>query len=273
MTLGIFIDNNQILSGNLFNIGGVIFIVFILVLAVIVYIWKRLRRNEKLKYEFITIIAHKFRTPLTYVKWICDSLLPEETDSFKKKSLESIAASNQKLIDLTGTLIEIADSDNKDSAGYVTEKIPLCDLVRNVSNVYKEFFHEKNIFFSSKCPDENILVKADRTRLEFVLQILLENARIYTPVGRNVNLEVAQSFGKAKIRVADDGIGISSEDMPYIFTKFYRGGNAKDNDTEGFGVGLYLAKSIVKRFGGKIEAYSAGLNKGSTFTVVLPITK
>ena len=66
------------------------------------------------------------------------------------------------------------------------------------------------------------------------------------------------------------GIGISKKDLPHIFSKFYRGKNARNTDTEGFGVGLYLASSIIKRLGGKIKVFSEGEGMGSTFTVTLP---
>ncbi len=270
MIIDIYLNSIPIFSGYLFNIIIAMVAFVVIIVAIIVYIRYRLTRDEKMKYEFITIIAHKFRTPLTSIKWITDSMIADETDSFKKENLQNIGVSNQKLIDMTGTLIEIADSRTSNNSTYAIERINLCDFLKIISDNCKEQFRRKNIFFSSKCDDNNIFVKSDKPRLEFVLQTLLENAFIYTPPGRTVHITVSKSISKAKIAITDDGMGIAKEDMANIFRKFYRGANARHTDTEGLGVGLYLARSIVKRLKGNIDAYSEGEGKGSTFTVTLP---
>jgi signal transduction histidine kinase len=215
-------------------------------------------------------VAHKFRTPLTYVKWVCDTLIPDETDSFKKKSLEDIKRSNQKIIDLTSTLIEIADSESSGGVTYVYEKLPLGELVRDISNKFKDTMHEKNLFFSFDCKNEKAKVRVDKSRFEFVLSTLLENACTYTPPGKNIDISVTSTLFKNYIKVEDSGIGISKQDLPHVFSKFFRGKNARLNDTEGFGVGLYLANSIIKKFHGKMSVESPGEGLGSRFTIRLP---
>jgi len=272
-TFQILIDNKTVVETTTLNAFAVITIAILAILAIIIFIWKKLQEDARLKYEFITIVAHKFRTPLTYVKWVCDDMIPSETDQFKKKNLADIKRSNQQLIDLTGTLIEIADSENSKSSSYSNQKIPLCSTFKEVADKVKGAFHEKNIFLGIHCDDESISIKADTTRLEFVFATLLENACIYTPPGKNVDVTISANHSHAYIAIQDGGIGISKEDLPYIFTKFFRGKNARANDTEGFGVGLYLASSIVKHFKGKIKAESTGENKGARFTVILPRVK
>ena len=269
-TYQIIIGDNLALSGTILEAGTLIVFFILFFLAIVVFIWKRLNENNRMKYEFVTIIAHKFRTPLTYVKWVCDDMTKEETDSFKKQNLENIKKSNQNLIDLTGTLIEIADSESSGASTYVYKKIVLCDIVKNVFNNLRDSFHEKNIFFEFECIDDKIMVKADQARLEFVLNTLLENACNYTPTGKNVKVTVTGKLFDAAISVEDTGIGISKQDLPHVFSKFFRGKNARINDTEGFGVGLYLASSIIKHLHGKIRAESAGENLGSKFTMTLP---
>lgn len=266
----IIIDNTSILQGSVLGIATILAIILAIIIGLIIYFAKGLRENDRLKYEFITIVAHKFRTPLTYVKWTCDTLIPDETDSFKKKSLEDIKKSNQRIIDLTTTLIEIADSENSGSATYVYKKVFVCDLVKEVLDKFKDTFHEKNLFFNFNCVDSKIRAKVDVTRFEFVLSTLLENACTYTSPGKNINISVFNNLLKTFISVEDSGIGISKQDLPHIFSKFFRGENARLNDTEGFGVGLYLASSIVKRLKGKISVESPGENLGSRFTITLP---
>ena len=270
MTYQVFVDGQSYFQGNIAVAAALLIAIAAVVILAIALIVKKLKRNEKMKYEFITIIAHKFRTPLTYVKWICDSWVSEEQDSYKKKNLEDIRKSNQKLIDLTGTLIEIAESESNESPLYTLERVALPAMVREISNSFKDSFHEKNIFFSMNSETEDIYVKIDRPRFEFVMQTLLENAQTYTPTGKNVEVKVAKTFSKAVITVTDEGIGISRENLPNIFHKFYRTENAKRTDTEGLGIGLYLARSIIRHFRGKIDVYSAGEDRGTTFTLTLP---
>lgn len=270
MVYQIILDNKILLSGNIQTAIVISSAVLLAIIFVIFYLFKLLRENGHLKYEFITIVAHKFRTPLTYIKWVCDSLIPEETDSFKKKSLEDVRKSNQKLIDLTGTLIEIADSETSGGVTYVYKIYNLAEIVRGVTNSMKDTFHEKNIFFSVNCNNENIKVKVDRSRFEFVLTTLLENAYTYTSPGKKVDVTIGGNLFRANVAVEDDGIGIPKHDLPHIASKFYRGKNAKINDTEGFGVGLYLASSIMKHFSGKIKIESPGEDMGSRFTIILP---
>lgn len=229
--------------------------------------------NEDLKYEFITIIAHKFRTPLTQIKWSTENLLTDETNPYRKQSLLDISSSNENLIKLTGTLVELTDSANSASGSYKFERTNLCELVKNSVDQAKTVFHEKNIFLSVTCSEPLIFASIDRPRIEFVLQTILDNACTYTPPGRNVSVSIISDGNSATIAVTDSGIGIDPKDMGRLFSKFYRSKEAKATDTEGMGIGLYLALSIVKRHHGRVDAISDGIGLGSTFSVTLPVVK
>jgi signal transduction histidine kinase len=270
MSYQLLINNSPILSGSIVT-GAVIIVLLLIILAVIIdAFWRRIRDSETMRYEFITIIAHKFRTPLTSIKWILENMSTNETDPLKKESLSGIKASNEKLIALTGTLVELTDSANEKRSAYVWEKVNFCDFTRSVAETYKDTFHEKNIFFSVKCDDPEVLVTVDRSRMEFVLQTLFENACNYTSPGKNVDAIVERKGHHAVFSVTDHGIGIAKEDMPKVFSKFFRAENARQADTEGLGVGLFLARSIMTRHHGRIAVYSDGIDKGSTFMLTLP---
>ncbi len=250
------------------------FIVAVGIIFLLTYIISKVYKNsESMKNEFITIIAHKYNTPLTKMKWLLETLISNEQDPYKKENLNEIHKANEQLVKLTGTLIELTDSTKRSKAAYSFEKLNVCELTKKVGDELKISFQEKNISFSIQCPENDIFIKADRTRIEFVVQVLMQNACIYTPSGKNVNVAVSKSGSKTIISVVDNGIGIEHSDMSRIFTEFYRTKNAQLTDTEGFGVGLYLARSIVKKHRGKIEVYSKGLNEGSTFKIVLPIIR
>jgi len=104
-----------------------------------------------------------------------------------------------------------------------------------------------------------------------VLQILLDNAAHYCPAGGPVIITIISQGGRSiVVRVADTGVGISKDELPRIFNKFFRGTEAKKIDTEGMGIGLFMARRTIEKQGGKLWAESAGENKGSTFFIRLP---
>lgn len=244
-----------------------------IMLLVAVLLFRKLRENERSKYEFMTIIAHKFRTPLTHIKWSSEGLLSDETDSYKKQSLTDIHASNENLINMTTTLIEVMDASGNKNSAYRFERVNICDMVRSIMESYKSMFHSKNLFISISCVAEELFANIDKSRMEFVLSTLFENACLYTPPGRNITATVSIEHRKVAVSVHDDGIGIDARDMQHLFTKFYRTKEARAMDTEGLGVALYLAKSVMKHHKGSIVAYSEGLGKGSTFSIVMPRAK
>jgi signal transduction histidine kinase len=236
-------------------------------------LFKKLRENESMKYEFITIIAHKFRTPLTQIKWTTEGLITDEQDPYKKQQLADVHESNENLIKLTGTLVELTDAAGKGQSSYNFERLNLCELAHDAMESSKKAFHEKNLFMSLSCSADEIPVKADKPRIDFVIGTLMENACSYSPPGRNIGVDISVYKKKAVLSVTDNGIGIDGHDLPKMFTKFFRTREAQSMDTEGLGVGLYLARTIVKRHDGSIEAYSEGLGRGSTFSLILPLVK
>ncbi len=270
MNYQLIINDSTVLSGNVWTATIIIVLALVILVVMAGLLLRRIRQGEAMRYEFITMIAHKFRTPLTSIKWLLESMVSSEIDPQKKENLSDLVTSNEKLIALTGTMVELTDLDNQTKSLYSWETIPFCDFVRSVFDQYKNAFHEKNIFISLQCSDPDLLVTIDRSRMEFVLQTLFENSCNYTPTGKNVDVTVVRKGRKAVLSVTDNGIGIDNSDLPKIFSKFFRTENARRADTEGIGVGLFLAKSIVRRHHGHMVVYSAGINQGSTFTLTLP---
>ncbi len=143
-------------------------------------------RNEQRRYEFITIMAHKFRTPLTHIKWSTENILEGNLDAYQKQSFADIRNANEKLIKLTGTLIELTDSESGAKAAYKFERVNACEVMREAATEAKRDFREKNLFITAECADPALFVRADRARLRFVIDTALENACLYSPAGRNV---------------------------------------------------------------------------------------
>ena len=109
--------------------------------------------------------------------------------------------------------------------------------------------------------------------MRFVVETVLENALTYSTPGKNVDVSVAAQGNKAVIAVIDHGIGIDPADISHVFGRFFRAENAREMDTEGFGIGLHLANMIVRRHKGTIGLYSKGLNEGTTCLIELKRAK
>lgn len=242
-----------------------------LVVTVSVFVWRKLQENDLLKYEFITTMTHKFRTPLTGIRWATENLGKANLTDDNKVQLGYIKSENAKLVELTNLLTSISRSEN-DSYNYHLKSEDLSRLVDEVVKNISEQIKVKNIFLEKNLSSgANVNIDVDRTR--FVIQVLLENAVHYTPQGGKILVSTFEKERMVYFSVEDSGIGISKNDFPYLFTKFYRGDKARIADTEGVGVGLFISEEIISRQNGKIWAESKGENLGSTFTFSLPVAK
>lgn len=244
------------------------------VLAVFVggFVWEKMRDIDVLKYEFITVVTHKFRTPLTRIKWASEmlkKLIPTEAASESRLAVEEIDTANELLVELTDMLVNLKHSDDVDYL-YSFEEADLCKVVEKAVKNLSRHIQEKKIDFSFSCGENIPLVMVDMRRMQFALQIVIENAVIYTPEGGKAWVRVAQDGSKVAVTVRDSGMGISKDDLDRVFTKFFRSKEAKTTDTEGMGIGLFMAHQIVERHDGAITVTSEGVSKGSTFTISVP---
>jgi signal transduction histidine kinase len=233
------------------------------------FVWKKIRETDLLKHEFITIVMHKFRTPLTRIKWAAESIgEPGVLSGDRAKSgIENIKEGVFQLYELTNTLIGLTDSEATFS--YHFRRLNLSVSVGELVAGMEKKAREKNIALSSRIQD-GCFVSADSKRLRLILGNIVENAFIYTPPGGQISVSLETVGRSVVFRVSDTGVGIEKSDLPRIFTKFFRSKEAKMIDTEGIGIGLYVAKEVIRRHGGKISAASEGRGKGSIFTVELP---
>lgn len=226
--------------------------------------WNKSQESDLLKYEFITIAAHKLRTPLTEMKWEIENVLLQKPTSEVESAVRRLRNTNDRLIMLSDALVESSEADDEDySYNYSPTQLKL--LADEVIEQFEDIISEKDLSVTFEL-DENIpTVKVDTDRIKSVVRVMIENAIIYTqPMGK-VLIQIGHRDGKVIFSVADNGIGVKSKEKPHIFTKFYRSAAAKTSDTEGIGIGLYISKSIIERHNGEIGFSSDGSNMGSKF--------
>lgn len=236
-------------------------------------IWEKTREIDVLKYEFVNVVTHKFRTPLTRIKWSSEILagtLPKDNLE-GEKALEEVNNATETLVELTSMLIELREADAAHYM-YSTEVLDMSKLIEKVMDGMAAHIRDKGIRFSVSYPKTPVLVSVDPRRIRFAIETIVENAIMYTPGTGSASLSLYKDGKDAVIQVSDTGMGISKEDMERIFNKFFRSKQAKTTDTEGMGIGLFMAKQAIERHGGSIRVESPGLEQGATFTVRLPVS-
>jgi signal transduction histidine kinase len=239
----------------------IFFIIFLFILREI--------ENNKIKSEFITIVTHKFRTPLTGVRWSIDMLQKDITLTEKKDLLLEMQKANDRLMEIVNLLVGFAKFDNR--LNYAFEAISLREIVTTSLEKYSGMLCHKKIKLSVDSDKELPLIIIDKAKIQFVVDMLIDNAIKYSlnEGSLNISFDINQKY--IVLRVVDTGIGMSYLDSKRVFKHFFRSKSAKTMDTEGLGLGLYTARKIVNQHKGHLWAESKGSNKGSTFFMELPI--
>ncbi len=233
------------------------------------YLWYKFREGDILKYELITVITHKFRTPLTRIKWSVESLKSSSSEEDIKEASKEIEYSAQKLIELTNMLAGASRAEGINYQ-YDFQMENLNNLVKEVYSSSKERMDEKDIKYSFTFDNTFSKAMIDKSKLSLALKIFFENSISYTPRGGKIDVRIERDGDYIVFSITDTGIGISEKEMPYMFSEFYRTPKAKLVDTEGMGIGLYMSKRIIERHGGRVWVVSPGPNFGSTFYMSLP---
>ena len=241
-----------------------------LVMLIGFFVWGQIREVDLLKYEFINNVSHKFRTPLTHIRWLAEELRSENDQAAKNRAVEQIQYASMRLFELTNIVIDIARDDDN-AYLYRFNKIRLQDIVTEMYKNHDDQISRKKLIVTLDIAPDVPEISADKTRMQFAIQILFENALIYTPEGGTVTATMRKVGNEVTVSFKDSGIGIDPVEIPHLFTKFYRAANARHTDTEGMGIGLFMAKNIVEKHRGRIWVESEGEGRGSTFSFALPI--
>jgi signal transduction histidine kinase len=243
----------------------------VLAVSISIVVWRNLRKGDLLRYEFITTVTHKFRTPLTGIKWATENLSNTDIGEESREQIEYIRKSTEKLVELTDLLATSSETESL-SHRYNIKRNSIDKITREVLEIVKHQFKIKKISLTTEISDD-LETMCDSAHIKFVIKTIIENAIQYTKEGGNINVRNVIDHDKILFSVKDNGIGINPNEIKLIFSKFYRTEEARSMDTEGMGIGLFVAKEIINRHKGKIQAESQGINKGSTFSFWIPKTE
>ncbi len=243
----------------------------VMAVSISIIVWRNLRKGDLLRYEFITTVTHKFRTPLTGIKWATENLSSSNCNNESAEQIEYIRKSTEKLVELTDLLVTSSETESL-SHRYNIKKTSIDKITRDVLEIVKHQFKIKKISLTTEISDD-LETMCDTAHIKFVIKTIIENAIQYTKDGGSIHVTNVIDRNKIFFSVKDSGIGINPNEIKLIFSKFYRTEEARSMDTEGMGIGLYVAKEIINRHKGKIIAESDGVGKGSTFSFWIPRIK
>lgn len=243
--------------------------------------WELARTNEQLriidqrKSEFVSIVSHQLRTPITAIKGYASMILEEsygKVPTELRAPLDKIFTSSNRLATMVAEFLDIS----KIEQGTMTYTFTSVDIRAITTDLVGELLvaaGKKGLLLKFSPPkDGAYVVRADEGKIRQILSNLIDNAIKYTLKGEvAVRLEEDASGKVVRIHISDTGIGLSQDDIHHLFGKFTRGSQGQKQNTDGSGLGLYVAKKMLEAMGGRIWADSEGQGKGSTFVIELPL--
>lgn len=228
------------------------------------------REMSRMKSDFVSFAAHQLRTPLAGIKWMLEAAgeEPDLTPSLAE-CITDAGACADRLIAMVGELLDVARLEAGGEAT-VARETDLAALTRAVLADVAGRAEQKGHRLSASGGEGLPPVLVDDELLRQAMVSVISNAIKYTPEGGKISVDIAEQAGWVTWSVSDNGIGIPKSAQGRLFEKFYRADNATATDTEGRGLGLYMVRLIIQRFGGRIH-WSSEEGQGTTFEFILPL--
>lgn len=235
----------------------------------------QLKRLDQAKSDFVSIASHQLRTPLTVIKGYISMMLEGsfgELGDQEQDSLEKVYESNERLIRLVEDLLNISRIESG-RIKYSFDSLQFSDFVGKIVEELSGYAKKRGLRLRLTLPKEKLpLVEFDKEKIRQVVMNLIDNSIKYTRQG-TIKVQVTRKEKVVQFCVADTGLGMRPADKSHLFKKFSRGEGMFLVNTEGTGLGLYVAKQMIDAHGGKIWASSRGEGLGSTFCFTLPISR
>ncbi|MDP4007404.1 MAG: HAMP domain-containing sensor histidine kinase [bacterium] len=254
-------------------------IVLLILAFIITRSFERLAEASRLKSEFISIVSHQLRSPLSNMKWIVEFLVSGKNRRSQEEYFQMLLENSSRMQELINDLLTVSRIEER---GLVSQKKEFAfqDVLSEVVSSSQPMIREANIVLKVETVGKPQNVFADPQQIRQVLENLLDNAIKYTGKakeatlkdgtrGRTITMRLKREAKHLRFEIEDTGVGIPQADKKFIFQKFFRSANALRQETQGSGLGLYIARSIVKSSGGKMEFRSTE-HKGSTFWFTIP---
>ncbi len=225
--------------------------------------------NYKLKEEFIDLVSHQIRSPITNIKWNLELLKQEKLNKKQERYVNRLANSIENTVNLVNDFVYLSRLDQSKKELNL-RKINIKELIENILKEVKIFASSREIKLKFKAKGQFNCVKTDQKKIKIIINNIIENALKYSYEKGVVEINLYNKKDELIIEIRDNGCGINKESQPYIFDKFYRANDVRELSVEGTGVGLYISKELIKEMKGEIW-FESEKNKGSIFYISLPV--
>jgi signal transduction histidine kinase/ligand-binding sensor domain-containing protein/DNA-binding response OmpR family regulator len=233
---------------------------------------EKLEEVDQMKSRFFANISHEFRTPLTLILGPSESIIKETSKEEIKKKAGTIKKNANRLLALINQLMDLSKLD----AGRLKLEASFGNIVtfvKGVAMLFESLAERKDIILKVKSTNNKIEVYFDKEKMEKIITNLISNAFKFTPVGGTITVSISETeMNSVTIKLRDTGIGISEEEIPRLFDRFYQVDSSQTREQKGTGIGLSLTKELVELHQGSIEVVSKQ-EKWTEVTVTLPVGK
>ena len=216
---------------------------------------EELKRLDQLKSTFISSVSHELRTPLTVIKEFISLMLEGHVGALSEDQREYLGIANKNIIRLTNlieTLLDFSRIESGKGLKLRFEPIRLMEIAEDAVMTFSQQMEERGVTLENRLDPDTPLVLIDRNRLVEVFINLIGNGIKFTPPGGKITIDsrgLTEKRDYLKILVSDTGVGISPEDLPKVFDRFYQGGRTQTGVITGTGLGLAIAKEIIEAHG------------------------
>lgn len=249
----------------------VVAIIFIIGNSVIREV-EQMAKLNKMKTEFVSIASHQLRTPLSAISWETELLLTKHAIGLSAKQkigMENISLLSARMKRLVNDLLDVSRID-QDRLILKKEETNLKEIAEEVIRIIAPLAESKktSVIFNKNLKLPNIL--GDKEKIKLAVENLISNAIKYTPEHGKIEVKLFENRDSLVFSIKDNGVGIPEEQQKMVFSKFFRSDNVIKYQTEGTGLGLYIAKNIIEQSGGKIW-FQSKENVGTIFNFSIPI--
>jgi len=283
LIMGVFISSSSIITyaiGTHYIDDPTIIAFIVLLLAMVLFIiaflvvqsFEKLAEANRMKTEFIGIVSHQLRSPLSNLNWAIEFLMSGSPGRITEQQVEYfkiLKENSSRMQELVSDLLTVSRIQSA-TLPINQKQFSLIDLTKKTLKQFEPFARASNVELGLERQSDSGLIMADPDQIKQVISNLIDNAIRYIKGKGKVTIKIEHKGRHIYFEIKDTGVGISKQDQKYIFQKFFRAQGVLKHQTQGSGLGLFIAKSIIKRSGGKI-GFKSQEGEGSTFYFTLPI--
>jgi signal transduction histidine kinase len=229
---------------------------------------------NKSKSEFVSVVSHELKLPMTSIKGYSDLMLSGATGQLNENQTTFLTTIRNNVNRMATLVSDLADISRIESGNMRLEprEVPVWDVIDEVVTLTRTQVTQKNQTVTVDIPQELPKAWCDRNRLAQILTNFVSNANKYTPEGGAIVVQAIRTNGMIQVKVQDNGLGMTPEDQQKLFSKFFRSADDKIREAPGTGLGLSITKNLIELQGGKVW-FESEFRKGTSFYFTVPISQ